>query len=605
MVKNDDTYFEITTTEKQKQKNKNSTSSVILGECEDILKDYYKISEDKPLLIFKIDYYQPSSKIPLIGYKVYHPDTKEKLDLNVCKNANVELNIYADIDDNIDKHDPNSKYFNDQCYPSTSENGHDITLNDRKSEYNSNNMSLCVSECNFNGYDTETKEVICICGVSSEEFSISNLANKTDILYHNFSYSDGNSQIVTLKCFNTLFTKEGLAKNIGSYILLFIILLFICSGLLFYKSGYPVLEDTIKEILKSKKKEKNIKDKNIHIKETSNEISKNKKKKDKKVFNFKKEQIKVKERSKPIKKIDNSSRLIQLADNSNDSNKLKKSTKKRKAIYHHSHITNNLRINKINIICQQIAEPNKDKKVCHEERVKDKDKFNYNNYIDFELNSFTYEEALKIDKRTFCEYYASLIRTKNIIIFSFYPIKNYNSYIIKVDLFFLSFSFYYFVNALFFDEITIHKIYEGQGLYNLINLIPNISYSFVISHLISTLIKYIFLSERNIILIKRENTYNAAYLKADQVKKRLTIKYICFYCIGLIFLIFFWYYLSSFGAVLQNTQIYLIKSTAICFSVSIFYPFFINVFPAILRKCSLKDDKSECLYKVHKFFQLI
>ena len=41
------------------------------------------------------------------------------------------------------------------------------------------------------------------------------------------------------------------------------------------------------------------------------------------------------------------------------------------------------------------------------------------NYIDSELNSLVYEEALKNDKRTFCEYYASLIKTKHILISAF------------------------------------------------------------------------------------------------------------------------------------------------------------------------------------------
>ena len=60
-----------------------------------------------------------------------------------------------------------------------------------------------------------------------------------------------------MKCYYTLFTKSGLIKNIGSYILLFTIILFLISGILFYKCGYHLLEDEIKEIMK--KKEENSK----------------------------------------------------------------------------------------------------------------------------------------------------------------------------------------------------------------------------------------------------------------------------------------------------------------------------------------------------------
>ena len=40
-------------------------------------------------------------------------------------------------------------------------------------------------------------------------------------------------------------------------------------------------------------------------------------------------------------------------------------------------------------------------------------------YNDYEMNNLPYEEAIKIDKRTYWEYYLSLIKTKELLIFSF------------------------------------------------------------------------------------------------------------------------------------------------------------------------------------------
>ena len=37
-----------------------------------------------------------------------------------------------------------------------------------------------------------------------------------------------------------------------------------------------------------------------------------------------------------------------------------------------------------------------------------------------ELNDLDYSSALKIDKRTYCQYYCSLIKTKHIILFTFF-----------------------------------------------------------------------------------------------------------------------------------------------------------------------------------------
>ena len=67
-------------------------------------------------------------------------------------------------------------------------------------------------------------------------------------------------------------------------------------------------------------------------------------------------------------------------------------------------------------------------------------------YNDYELNSFDYKNALLYDERTCCQYYWSLIKVKNTIIFSFCPVKDYNSIIIKSCIFSLSFSIYYAIN---------------------------------------------------------------------------------------------------------------------------------------------------------------
>ena len=251
------------------------------------------------------------------------------------------------------------------------------------------------------------------------------------------------------------------------------------------------------------------------------------------------------------------------------------------------------------------------------------------NYSDYEINSLTYKEALEYDKRTFFQYYISLLKRKHPIIFSFIPTKDYNTMIIKLCLFFLFFSIYYSINTLFFNEATIHKIYEDEGSYNFGYLLPQILYSFVISHIFTTIIKFAFLSqilysfvishifttiikfaflsERNIMEIKREKVLQNAKEKVEKVKRNIIIKYIIFFVAGILFLIFFWYYLSSFGAVYQNSQIYLIKNTFISLAVGLLYPFIINIIPATLRICSLNDknQNKEMLFKISKYLQFI
>ena len=89
-------------------------------------------------------------------------------------------------------------------------------------------------------------------------------------------------------------------------------------------------------------------------------------------------------------------------------------------------------------------------------------------YNDQELNQSSYKFAFKYDKRSYCQYYLSLIRTKHSLFFSFYNNEDYNSKIIKIDLFFISFVIYYSINALFFNDNTMHKLYEDEGKFNFI-----------------------------------------------------------------------------------------------------------------------------------------
>ena len=565
LVKDNNIQYQLTSSDHQNNNNYDNISTIALGKCEEILKAKNDINQNLSLIIFKIDYYQPGSLIPIIGYEIFHPLTKKKIKLDDCQETFINFNIPVIIDENnLFKYDPNNEYYKDECYPSTTDNGADILLNDRYNEYNDNNMALCENNCTFVGYDKGTKKVNCECLIKSKQLVISELINQTDILSYKFDSKGESSNMITMKCFYTLFTKKGLYKNLGSYILLFIILTFTISGILFYKFGYYLLEEAITEIIESKEKNNKI---NININETI-DINDKRSKKSKKVKIKKKEIQKNKRKQKKKEEISKSFSKLELKENKKES-------------YHTKGI-------------------NLKSKTMPKNKENNQIKFS-----DYELNSLSYYDALKFDKRSFLKYYFYLIKVKHPIIFSFFPIKDYNSTIIKIDIFLISFSVYYFINALFFDEPTIHKIYEDKGDYNFIYLLPHILYSFLVSHTLVCIIKYFFLSEKNIYEIVKEKNIEIASDKSSNVKGCLIKKYICFYLLGIAFLIFFWYYLSSFGAVYQNTQFYIIKNTAICFSFSLIYPFVINLFPTIFRLCSLKESNRQCIYKIGKFLQII
>ena len=567
--KEEDVLFQMTTTENQKNNSNKNVSTIDLGDCEEKLKKAYGIDESLPLIIFKIDYFSPDSLIPIIGYEIYHPITKEKLDLSHCKDILIKLNIPVNIDESkLYKYDPNSEFYTDNCFSYTSENGTDLILNDRKQEYSNNNLALCEGNCNYTGYDKDNKQSSCNCNVKNKMDLISEIIEKPVDSNENKEETDsssksssGSSNIISIKCTKALFSKEGLKNNISSYILLIFIGHTLISILLFIKCGYSLLNAQIRKILNEKDK---IAKKN-KVTTKRNKV-KSKKKWSNNVFNFPPK--KGKKRSKGTINIKVSSKII-----------LNK---------------NNQIINqKVNLHNNQTIMPLKSKNGL---------KISYN---DYELNNFDYRQAISYDKRSCCDYYFSLIKRKNPLIFSFCPVDDYNSMIIKTCIFSLSFSIYYAINFVFFDDNIMHKIYELGGKYDVFFFLPKIAIAFGASYYITIIIKIIFLSERNIVNIRSQMMPSSAYAIWDKEKKNMIIKYSIFFILSIIFLAFFWMLLSSFGAVFQNTQIFIFKNTLISFSLSLFYPFFNNIFPCMFRMCALKSSQKNngCIYSLSKLLQ--
>ena len=94
VIQGKETSFTITTTENQKNSENKNVSTINLGECETKLKNYYNISQNKSLFIFKVEVLKEGMKVPKIEYEVYFPlkgDNLEKLDLSICDDTKIEL----------------------------------------------------------------------------------------------------------------------------------------------------------------------------------------------------------------------------------------------------------------------------------------------------------------------------------------------------------------------------------------------------------------------------------------------------------------------------------------------------------------------------------
>ena len=591
----------ITFTTTQNQKNNIddiNTTSIDMGDCEGLIRKYYNLSINETLYIKKIDIVQEGMQISKVGYDVYSKlfgKALVKLNLTACENIKISILIPVKINEPLDKLNSSSGYYNDICYTTTSKDGTDITLRDRKKEYANGDKIVCQEDCVFSDYDYNTFKAKCDCKAKESSTSIIDIDMDKDKLLKNIKDIKNFANFNLLVCYKKLLNAKGLLKNIGSYILLFILLFHLFSIIYFYNKQFPLMKNKIKDIIfgisekhllkrknpKKKKeslnKKKNDKNKNL----IANNINKDNKISKKKIINKKNKRKQVDGKNKATININNN--FVQ----------------KNNFIYKDRNITTNIiplndSIKKINLNSNNVQD-----KI---EKVE-----NIMKYIDEEINTLPYDLAIKEDKRSYCQYYISLLKTKHSLIFAFCNNNDYNSKIIKIDLFFIGFAISYTVNALFYDDDTMHKIYESKGQFDLEAQIPIIAYSCLISIILNSPLNLLALSNDAIISFKQNTQKPSLKSKEESLNKILSIRFVLFFFISFLFLLFFWYYISMFGVIYRNTQIHLLKDTLLSFGLSFIYPFGILLIPGFFRIPSLSNNRSkrQCLYNFSKIVQLI
>ena len=152
-----------------------------------------------------------------------------------------------------------------------------------------------------------------------------------------------------------------------------------------------------------------------------------------------------------------------------------------------------------------------------------------------------------------------------------------------------------------------HKIYIDNGAYRIIYQLPQIIYTSLISSFANIILKQLALSENNFLKLKQEKSFIRLTAGSKTIKSLLKIKFLFFFIINSLFLIFFWYFISCFCAVFINTQIILFYDTIISFGLSLLYPFGYYLIPTFFRITALRTKKRDkiCLYNTGRIFALI
>ena len=359
---------------------------------------------------------------------------------------------------------------------------------------------------------------------------------------------------------------------------------------------------SVNKIETKKNRETNKSPKKLNNKKRNNEKVQNKKKnlkKEKKKNNF---PPKKKKNVKHIN-INNNIFNINIKDSISSSMREMKITKKALINKKNKIVINN----KNNYNCSESLKTLKGCNTKYKDDIKQKELNNFVHKLnDQEINFLEYNKAVKFDKRTYFQYYFSLLKRRQLILFAFFPNNDYNIVELKISLLLLSFSLYFTINGFFFSDETMHKIYKDKSSYNIMNQISIMAYSTIISSVLNIILKQLSLSENNILSIAQVKDYKSAVKKSKTILKCLKIKFFLFFLLRIIILLFCWYYISCFCAVYINTQIALIYDTFISYGLSMIYPFGLELIPGIFRIPALraKNKDKKFLYKVSNIISL-
>ena len=586
--------------------------------CEEILKYEYNIKDNEYIYLLRLDVDQEGMQVPSLYYELFYynnTNNLKKLNLSFCKDEKIDVLKSVNLTGDINKYNPKSGYYKNICYKANSEYGTDIILSDRQNYFIDNNLAICEKDCDFISYNFETNKAVCSCDIKYEIPFMKELKFDKNLLKNAFVDINNFANLKMMKCYKTVFEKKNILNNYGFFIFAIIILLKLTCLFLFYFKDYvkviQIIEKLQNKIINLNHNNSSIKNNDINLNKNKiqnkfkNEVIKDEQSSQRKISDIQiirknDKKLLFKEKKKPQKnnkknKKDNPPKELQ---------KKKEGNLNLKNINKNHFIkiqddNNNHKQNENHIILNNNRKNNRRKKSITKNIIK-KEIIDLNSS---ELNFLDYKEALLKDGRSYSQYYISLLKTKHILLFIFNT-DDYNSRIIKLSIFLFNLSSSIAINALFFNDSSMHKIYIDKGSYNIIYQLPSIIYSSLISIALNFLEKLLGLSEKLILELKKKDFLKDINGKVQEIKKKLRIKFFIYFLFDFSLLFLFWFYITCFCGIYQNTQLHLIKDSSLSFTTNLLTPLVINLIPGILRITALQK-KYEYLYKLSKLLQLI
>jgi hypothetical protein len=220
-----------------------------------------------------------------------------------------------------------------------------------------------------------------------------------------------------------------------------------------------------------------------------------------------------------------------------------------------------------------------------------------------DLNMADYEDAKKHDKRSYMKYYWSLLKRKQIFLFTFYTSTDHNLRIVKEALFILFVTFFFAFTALFFNDKIMREIYIYKGNTDAAIYVTNIILSSFCCLIMNLIIRFVSINERDVYNILKEKNTEERLVLAEKTKRCQKIKIAILFTISILLIGLFWYYVSAFCAIFKNSQKIYFINFSLCFFICNLLPVLTCFIPTIMRKIALmKYNKT--LYKASQIVSI-
>ena len=629
---------------------------VDLGDCANKLKTAYSLPSYTKFFIIVTDNsnLNANSSINKFDYEVYLYNGTRIEDLSICNDVpiivwssindveSVKLNKGLEFNDiGYDIYNKTDIFYTDYCAPA-SDNGNDITLEDRKKYYYPN-ISICNEGCEYKNVDYENQRFICDCYINKNNTEEENIID--DESYLDYFLSLINYKIIL--CFDLFFNFTSFYYNSGFYIsfsvlliLLILMIFFWIKGLkklrlIFYRNT-PIPTNLI-QITKCEKKQKKIKKVKFNNKMDSVEkiiVTKNNDESIRKrvrissqkliIHNNLQNKIKLnldqnenrpkkkyktshKKSTKSIQKFNNP--IINLQNENNGYtekttntflklNTMKKEDyKKEKDPYYNINKDNKENLNNI----YNNTEIYKDTELIID--------FNFEKYInknddeiDFkEINDIPYRQALRIDKRTIVQTFISVIKNKIDILNLFYYKKNFSYFSLDISIYLFELLLDLTLNCFLYTDDVVSEKYNNNGE---ISMLTSLSLS-LISNIVSAIVVYIIVKLVNYVELLEIILKN---VKNKKIYYYNIIRYFIYIKIRLSFYFFFelslslmmTYYLFIFCSVYHQSQGNIMVNYITGACISLATSFGLTLIITICRNLSLKY-KSVYFFNISKY----